>query len=362
MKSLKQKQLVNQLVDLFNASSSVRLSADEEKNLRRQIGTIVDNTAISAERVDSRRVTILLSDLRGFTAMAEQYSGLEIMEALNRYFERMVEIILRHGGTIDKFMGDSIMALFGAPVALENDIEAALTCAVEMQIAMDEVNEKNLAYGMAPWYMGIGINTGEVVTGNLGSHLHSEYTAIGNQVNLVSRVEAHSLRGQILLSENTYRLARDFIEVGDINEVKVKGKKEIVRLYELLSMRRPHHLAVPLREIRKTHRVEVDLPLMFQILQGKTVLAQEYTGRIVDLSYGGMYIVSPVELEPFGNIKITLSLFLMARELTEIYVKVLRVSKLGDEYECRVEFTSIDIRAQLAIKEFIDGIVEAGRL
>lgn len=361
MQEVNKAKLIQQMLELLSAQQSAPVPASRLADWRVQVGRAIDMAMVNTQEVDSRRVTILLSDLRGFTAVAEKYTALEMVEALNRYFERMSEIIIRHGGTIDKFMGDAIMALFGAPIAHADDLEAALTCAIEMQIAMQDVNEINKGYGMAPLYMGIGINTGEVVAGHLGSALHSEYTVIGDQVNLASRVEAHSLRGQILLSENTYLLARDFIETGDLNEVKVKGKKGAVRMYELLATRRPHLLTAPRREIRNSPRVEVDMPLTFQKLGGKIVLPQEHLARIIDLSYGGMYIVSPVPVEPFSDIKIGLSLSFFGSALTEIYAKVLRVSMVNQGYECRVEFTSIDANVALVIKEFVDGIVELNR-
>lgn len=361
MQDADKARLTQQLLELFREETrEVPLGADEER-LRVKIGRVIDASLINTQEVDSRRVTILLSDLRGFTALAEKYTAMEMIQTLNRYFSCMTEIIIGHGGTIDKFIGDAIMVLFGAPIAREDDLEAALACAIEMQMAMKTINEQNSAYGMAPLYMGIGINTGEVVAGHLGSPLHSEYTVIGDQVNLASRVEAHSLRGQILLSENTYRLAEDFIEIGDINEVRVKGKKGSVRMYELLSTRRPRLLLAPIRETRNSPRVEVDMPLTFQQLSGKSVLPQEIVGRVVDISYGGMYVISPVAIDSFGDIKISLSLSFLGPELAEIYAKVLRVSTVPQGYECRVEFTSIDSKAALAIKEFVDGIVEMNR-
>ncbi|MBE0620516.1 MAG: PilZ domain-containing protein [Burkholderiales bacterium] len=361
MQKLNKTKLIEQLLALFD-EEQVSASAADQADLRLRIGRAIDIAMANTQEVDSRRVTILLSDLRGFTSVAERHSALEMVAALNRYFERMIEIIVRHGGTIDKFMGDAIMVLFGAPVAREDHVEQALACAIEMQMAMDDINRQNKTHGMAALYMGIGINSGEVVAGHLGSALHSEYTVIGNQVNLASRVAAHSLRGQILLSENTYLLARDFIETGDINEVKVKGKKGSVRIYELRSITKPRSLTAPRRELRKSPRVDiVDMPLKFQLLSGNSVLQQEHLGQIVDISYGGMRIASPVPIEPFCDIKIALSLSMPGSDLSEIYAKVLRVSPAGASYECSVEFTYIDAKASLAIKGFVDSMVEANR-
>jgi adenylate cyclase len=132
-------------------------------------------------------------------------------------------------------------------------------------------------------------------------------------------------------------------------------------MIELLALLGPPTLVVPKREVRNSPRVEVDMPLAYQILRGKSVLPEEHTGRIVDLGYGGMFVISPVGLEPFHDIKVALSLSLMGRELTEIYAKVLRVSEVNGEYKCPVEFTSIEPKAQQAIKEFVDSIVEFNR-
>ena len=357
MQHVAKERLVQELLGMLQAGPSAPDAAGLAA-LRGQIEQAVARFHLSDKSVENRRVTILLSDLRGFTQVAEKYTAMEMVEALNRYFTRMNEIISRRGGTIDKFMGDAIMALFGLPEELPNDIEAALACAIEMQLAMREVNADNQALGMAPLYMGIGINTGMVVAGNLGSRLHSEYTVIGDQVNLASRVEAHTLRGQILLSENTYQLARGYITTGDINEVRVKGRKGTVRMYELLGISRPAPLLAPPREVRNSPRVQVDMALTFRLLRGKLVQSQPVTGRVVDISYGGMYILSPVGIEPFSDIQITLSLSMLGAQVTEIYAKVLRSAHVEDVFECRVEFTSIDATAALAIKEFVDGIVE----
>lgn len=356
MHAIDKQQLTQTLLDLFEAQYNAP-EADRGA-LARQIKEAVE-CAISCTRpTECRRVTILLSDLRGFTTVAERHSAMAMVEALNRYLEKMSEIILRHGGSIDKFMGDAIMALFGAPATLEGDIQAALCCAIEMQAAMEEINVINETMGMEPLYMGIGINTGEVIAGHLGSHFHSEYTVIGDEVNLTSRVESHSLRGQILLSEQTYQMAKDFIEIGHVNEVFVKGKKSVVRMYELAAISKPYPRRVPRSEIRKSPRVEVDMPLAFWVIDVKTVLQEKITGRIVDISYGGMYIQSNTRLPPFCDIKMMVSLSLLVQDQAEVYGKVLRVTKVGDGFEYCIEFTSINVQAQHALKEFVDRQIE----
>ncbi|MEN9842190.1 MAG: hypothetical protein RLZZ612_19 [Pseudomonadota bacterium] len=360
MPSIHKPTLIDSLLQLMQSTAHADQTTDVTE-LRRRIGKAIDEAIFPRQQTDTRRVTILLSDLRGFTSLSEKYSAMEMVGALNRYLERMSDIILSHGGTIDKFMGDAIMALFGAPAFRSDDLEAALSCAIEMQAAMQDINAENELYGMAPLYMGIGINTGEVVAGHLGSSLHNEYTVIGDQVNLVSRIEAHTLRGQILLSENAYQLACDIVEIGDINEVRVKGKKGMVRMYELLGVLRPEPKKAPTREIRNSPRVEVDLPIRFQRLIDKTVEPQAHVARVVDMSYGGMFILSPVELQTLSDIKISVSMSLLEPDLTEIYAKVLRVTPVHGEFECRIEFTSIDANATQSVKEFVNSIVEMKR-
>lgn len=361
MKYVDRQQLTEHLLGLLDRQLQPGATRMAPSEVRAAVDQAVEAAAPEdAPPIENRRVTILLSDLRGFTAIAERFTALEMVNALNRYLGVMTEIIVRHGGTIDKFMGDAIMALFGVPAPLANDVEAAMACAIEMQLAMEQINLVNAEFGMSPLHMGIGLNTGEVVAVHLGSRLHREYTVIGDQVNLTSRVEAHSLRGQILLSESIYQQASSYIEIGDINEVNVKGKKAPVRMFELLAL--PLHtppLIAPKREIRNSPRVEVNMPLAFHVLEGKSVLPTEHMGEVVDISYGGMFVLSPVPLESFSDIKISLALSLMGRELTEIYAKVLRCTPAGEVYKCPVEFTSIEPKAQQAIRDFVNNLVIA---
>lgn len=356
--SQKRKLLLNllALVDHQNrVEDAPAVLADKEQ----LISQAIDDALAESNELELRRVTILWSDLRGFTTLAETHTTKQTVEALNRYFTRMSQIILKYGGTIDKFMGDAILVLFGAPLSKPNDIDAALACAIEMQEAMEDINIDNKARGMESLFMGIGINTGDVMVGYLGSALHNEYTAIGDQVNIASRVMTHCLRGQILLGENTYQQARGYIEIGDVNEVKVKGKSAPIRMYELLGVEQPEKKKAPQREMRSSPRVEVDMQMSFQTIKNGQVMPHMHDGQIMDLGYGGMRLISPVKVEPFDNILVHALVSISTK--TEVYAKILRVVPLEDKFECRVEFTSIDTKASLAIKHVVDQMIVLNR-
>lgn len=357
MQVFNQKQLLNSLVKLLDECKDGSDNLKIDKDFQNKLTSLVNSSQLPDAAAETKNVTILLSDLRGFTAMSEKYTPLIVIELLNRYFSKMSEIIDKHGGVIDKFMGDSIMVLFGALDRTDNDLSATLACAIEMQIAMNEINEISQSFGMANLYMGIGINTGEVVAGTLGSDVYREYTVIGDQVNLVSRVEAQSLRGQILLSENTYNLTKDFIEIGDVNEVHVKGKSRAVKMYELLAIEQPERLEVPCREIRKSPRVEVNIPLNYYYLEDKKVLDTSHQGHVIDISYGGLFVLTQQAMEPFSEIKMSVSLSLMGTGSSEIYARVINCRKTHEGYETNLEFTAIDEPARKAIKVYVDKLV-----
>jgi adenylate cyclase len=305
----------------------------------------------------SREVTIVLADLRGFTSISESFPPTAVLELLNRYLGRMSEIIFRHEGAIDKFMGDSIMVLFGAPHAHDDDVQRALACAVEMQLAMEEINHDNKQLGMPELYMGIGINTGTVMAGLLGSELYSEYTVIGDEVNLASRIEAFSLRGQILISRNTYERCSDFVQTAEPMDVHVKGKAEPVSLREVLAI--PSlGLEVPRQEIRRSPRIEVRIPFTYQLVKSKIVVPQIHQGTILDISYHGVLAEVSEEIEALSEIKLGLDLSLVGYKASDIYAKVLKCRQHDARYLAAVEFTSVSVQSTMNIQQFIHLLIQ----
>src|SRR5262249_44163131 len=147
--------------------------------------------------------TILMSDLRGFTAMAERMPPREVLEILNLYLETMVEVIARYEGTVDEIVGDAIVVIFGAPVVSDDHAAKAVACGLAMQLAMTDANERLIKKGAPALEMGIGIHTGRVIVGNIGSFRRTKYTAVGSNVNLAGRVESFTTGGQVLITEDT---------------------------------------------------------------------------------------------------------------------------------------------------------------
>ena len=354
------KSIINDFLDqLDNALPGKGLTVEGRFRLSQQIETELAGQLGIKAQAKTQQVTILLSDLRGFTQLSEQFPPADVIGLLNRYLARMNEIIHEHGGVIDKFMGDAIMVLFGVPESRNDDLLRAARCATYMQQAMDDINARNRELGMPELFMGIGINTGEVVAGNVGSDQHSEFTVIGDQVNLASRVEAHSLRGQVLLSESSHRQLGEAIDVASVREVFIKGKADPVSLFELKTVKIPDPVEVPSREIRRGPRVDVDFPFSFQSIAGKSVAEESQHGQAVDLSYSGLRGRIDLSLDQMSDLKVSLSSGMMSGEAEEIYAKVLKVIP-HDEGGCEIfmEFTSMPTGVNEVIRRYVDRIVE----
>jgi len=226
--------IVNQMVKGLRERETVK-SAFARYVSHQVMDAVIKSGVAPVVQGERRKVTILFSDIRGFTSLSEKLPPEAVVALLNEYFEKMVEIIFRHGGTLDKYMGDGVMVIFGAPAEDVHQEEHAVRAAVEMQKearALSETWEKNHGVQVK---IGIGINTGNAIVGNIGSSQRFEYTAIGDTVNLASRLESATKEHKvgILLSEYTYQGIRGTISTTRVGAIPVRGKEDPVLVYSL---------------------------------------------------------------------------------------------------------------------------------
>jgi adenylate cyclase len=296
-----------------------------------------EGLALGGER---RRLTLLTSDLRGFTSLSESLLPERVIAVVNAYLKQMAEVITEYGGTIDEFMGDGILVLFGAPTALPDDAQRAIACAIAMQRAMAGVNAGLRAQGLPGLEMGIGVHTGEVVVGNIGSERRTKYGVLGAQVNLTYRLESYTLGGQVLMSEACYEAAGggSLIQVGDRRQVFPKGVRSGLWIYEVLAVGAPFELALPLRS-ECWVRLREPLTIAVVLLDDKDASQPRRSAQIVALSEWGAQVESEFGLSEFvlfSTVKLSWGGAIGADEL-EAYAKVV---DRRDEPGCCLRFTA----------------------
>ncbi|PKK90441.1 MAG: hypothetical protein CVV64_08735 [Candidatus Wallbacteria bacterium HGW-Wallbacteria-1] len=229
VKRLSEEQIQKNMVmkDIFGRYVS--------KNLVNQILETDEDITLGGKK---EHVVALFSDIRGFTSLCEANDASEIVELLNEYLTEMTQVIFKYDGTLDKFIGDAIMALFGVPIHFKDAHLRAVLTAVEMRTSLRGLQKKWAAGGKLNIDMGIGINCGLAIVGNIGSMDRMDYTAIGDTINLAARLEENAKRGEILISEAVYYRVRDYVEVEPMGSMQVKGKSEFVKVFNVLDVKR----------------------------------------------------------------------------------------------------------------------------
>jgi len=198
------------------------------------LARLIEHGDAALAKSERRELTIFFSDIRGFTSWTERAEPDEVTKRLNEYFSAMMPLVEKHGGTLDKIIGDCIMVFFGAPVAMDDHALRAVRMACEMQREMARLNTKWEREGRAPLHIGIGIHTGYVTVGNFGSEAFLDYTVIGRGVNLAARIEASAEGGKILVSERTNALVRDHIQTQSHPDLMLKGIPEPQGVFEVV--------------------------------------------------------------------------------------------------------------------------------
>jgi adenylate cyclase len=212
------------------------------------VETIMADLDWGSLRAEKKILTVLFSDVRGFTTFSEKFPAETVIATLNEHLNMMVSVIFKYEGTLDKFVGDCVMAFWGAPLAQPNHAELAARAALEMIEGLEKLNQKWQSEGRPTLHIGVGINTGEMLFGNIGSEQRMDFTVIGDSVNLGARLESSTkeLKASIVISEATYREIEQLAEVRPLGEIHVKGKEKGIVVYELLGMAsQPGQKSVP---------------------------------------------------------------------------------------------------------------------
>ncbi len=292
-------------------------------------------------------ITILMSDLRGFTGMTKLLGPPAMCELLNDYLSRMTEVIEKNGGWINEFIGDAILTIFGTPVSGDEDALNACRCAIEMQLALKVLNEELALSGRPTLDMGIGLHTGEAIVGNIGSQRRVKWGVIGDPVNMTARIESLTVGTQVLMSTELLSLVHDKVGVGVRKKVAVKGRSlplEVVSLHRILG----EGLVMP---IENDSQRAVHLTGRLRRLQGKIIEDQYFSIDIVQLGYAGLVFQSSSQLDVEQDVVVEIE-----REdgwTSSIYGKIQR-EDMQETTALSIIFTSQDSNIQSQLSELLE--------
>jgi class 3 adenylate cyclase len=299
---------------------------------------------------EEREVTILMSDLRGFTALTARLTPHDVIAFLNLYLEAMVDAIGRYEGTIDEILGDAILVIFGAPIACSDHAAKAVACGLAMQLAMPEVNRRLAEKGAAELEMGIGIHTGPVIVGNIGSLRRTKYAGVGLNVNLAGRIESFTTGGQVLVSESTREKITLPLRIDNVFQVEPKGATHSLKLHEIGGIGEPFNLWLPERS-RALCPLPQPLSIRFSVLEEKFVGRTLREGRLMAMSDSEASMESEVALALLSNLRIELERVAEVNPGGEIYAKVIGAVD-NESGQTRIRFTSVSPEIKVWLQRF----------
>ncbi len=318
---------------------------------------VVDNILETPEGMylggERREVTIVMSDLRGFSTIAERLKAEETVSIINCYLEVMTEIIIKHRGTIDEFIGDAILVIFGAPVLRGDDADRAVACALEMQIAMEEVNKRNKGKGYPGVEQGIGINTGPVVVGNIGSPKRVKYGVVGSNVNLTSRIQSFTHSGQILISKKTLEVCGSALKTTGEMEIPAKGIDTPITIYELQGIGGEYDITLPERKEIELIDLPRPLPVTYEIMTKNVIVGNANEGTLLRLKGMVGEIQTTRRFRQLTHLKITLYDESGNKVAGHIYAMVRKALSQSPAVS-RITFTSITPEARLFLENLED--------
>lgn len=288
---------------------------------------------------EKKRVSIMMSDLRGFTRISEHLSPEDVVRMLNTYFKIVMDVINQYQGTIIEILGDSLFVIFGAPKLMADRAQGAIACALAMQNAMDHVNEENRVQGLPELEMGIGLHDAEVIVGNIGSDKRVKYSAVGNGVNLTSRIEAYTVGGQILISESMRQQAGEEVRISAQMDIHPKGTERFLRIYCVSSISGRFNIAL---EEKSPALVTLtrEIPVWYRGAEVQNVDKKTFKGTMVRLSENSAKITFDAPVELLANLRMNLRDADERLSTKEFYGKVIECQEENGRLGI-VRFTSV---------------------
>ncbi len=325
VKSMEKIRALNSQLELRNNLLSTTFGRFLSDDIVKQLLDTPDGLRLGGKK---KKLTIMMSDLRGFTAMSERMDPEDLIAMLNHYLGEMTEAIQSKDGTIIEFMGDGIFAIFGAPLDNENHAADAVAAALDMQDRMEGVNKWNIERGYPILEMGIGINTGDVVVGNIGSEKRTKYGVVGSNVNLTGRVESYTINGQILISGATRECVISDMSIAKEIVVHPKGVKGDMKLFQVVGIGEPYNLFIDVKSTLPD-KLGKTIPVTFYLVEGKHGEKKSHYGGITALGQDMAVIETEAELNVYDNMQLDAG--------GELYCKVME--KNDDGY--LIHFTSV---------------------
>lgn len=296
---------------------------------------------------EKRRVTLIFSDLRGFTTLAEDLPPEDVVSLMNIYLGVMTEVLTAHKATIIDFVGDSIVALFGAPISHEDDASRAVACAIEMQRAMARVNSLSAEAGYPPIGMGIGLNTGDVILGSIGSETRAKYTVLGGHVNLASRIESYTVQGDVIVSQSTRDAAGPTLEIAAELRVQPKGVNEPIVISYVKGLAGSEDRQLP-RAVSRVITLPRPLRVRYAEIDGKSVGGEEVEATLTHLSESEAELLGGPRPEVLTNLRVTLAG--TGNEPLYAFGKVLPFGEGAHPGAFRLAFTSLPERTKVELR------------
>jgi class 3 adenylate cyclase len=321
--------------------------------------TLLDNPEAFEGGGERCKVTILMSDLRGFTALAERMPPEQVLATVNEYFRAMIDVCLAHGGSINEILGDALFVIFGAPLPMEDHAAAAVACAIDMQNAMRQVNERNRHAGHPELQMGIGLNTTVVVVGNIGSERRAKFGVLGSGVNATGRIESYSTGGQVLASQSVVDEVREGLRIDARHEVLPKGASSPIVIHEVGGIGGRYNVALTAAD-QAFRPPPCELQVEWTAVAGKHLAGGTHRSAVLGLSATGLELADGYVLAAFDDVRLKLAQGSTQVRSTDLYGKVVAVGTEGPQ-SARIRFTAVPPEILTYIEGLLTPAPPAGR-